>query len=77
MFQNNIVNLLKLNIILHHSQFLKFVIPLMILFYIRLTSPEFVLPLYHTPAGIIIMTVSLAVYAGAYLWGTKIIQISI
>ena len=53
------------------------VIPLMILFYIRLTSPEFVLPLYHTPAGIIIMAVSLAVYAGAYLWGTKIIQISI
>ena len=53
------------------------VIPLMILFYIRLTSPDFILPLYHTPAGIIIMSISLAVYAGAFLWGNRIIEIRV
>ncbi len=51
------------------------VAPMAILAYIRLTSPDFLLPMYANPAGILTMTGCLAVYGVAYLWGEKILEI--
>ena len=53
------------------------VIPLLIIGYVSLTSPGFLDEMYHTPAGILIMTGCLAVYAGAYLWLRRIMAIEI
>ena len=52
-------------------------IPLMILGYVSLTSPEFMEPMYHSLAGTFIMSVSLAVYGFAVWWGRKIMDIQV
>ena len=51
-------------------------IPLIILAYVGLTSPAFLTPLYHNAAGILVMAGCLGVYAAAYMWGRKIMQVS-
>lgn len=52
-------------------------IPLMILAYMRLTSPEFLEVLYGNITGNIFMGICLAVYAIAYLWGKTIVNIEV
>ena len=51
--------------------------PLAIIAYTSLTSPGFLDVCYHSTLGILIMTGALAVYAAAYLWGKKIMQIEV
>ena len=51
--------------------------PLFILGYVRLSSPDFLRPVYHTTAGICLMSVCLDVYTAAFLWGRKIVDISV
>ncbi len=50
-------------------------IPILIILYIRGTSPGFFDPLYHNITGIAIMTVCLILYGMAYKIGKKIITI--
>lgn len=52
-------------------------VPLFILAFMNLTSREFLATLYHNLAGILIMSVCLLVYAGAYLWAEKIVDIEV
>lgn len=53
------------------------VIPFGIIIYLRVFSPGFLDPLYGNPAGILIMTVSLMIYVGAFCWSHKITDISV
>ena len=53
------------------------VMPLGILLYIRVSSPDLLLPLYTSAFGRILMTVCLVAYAGAVLWAEKIVAIEI
>ena len=52
-------------------------VPLVILGYVSLTDPGFLKGMYHTPAGITIMSGCLAVYAAAFWWAGKIMDIRI
>lgn len=52
-------------------------IPLLILFYLSASSPGFLDPLYHNPLGVIVMTVFLMIYLGAFLLIDKIVSIEI
>lgn len=49
--------------------------PILLIAYTSLTSPGFLDVCYHNTLGIAIMTGSLIIYATAYLWGRKIMQI--
>lgn len=51
--------------------------PLGMILYIGITSPSMLSPLYGSPAGILIMTVCLAVYAAAYYISKKIMNIEV
>ncbi len=51
--------------------------PLAIMGYIQLTSPDFLAALYGNLTGRIVMTACLLVYAAAFLWGRKILDIEI
>lgn len=51
--------------------------PLGILAYMKLSAPEFLTPSYGNAAGIMIMTVCLAVYAGCIALGKKITDIRV
>ena len=53
------------------------VIPFGIIIYLRVFSPGFLDPLYGNPAGILIMTVSLMIYVGAFCWSQNITDISV
>lgn len=53
------------------------VIPYGIIIYLKLTSPEFIDPLYGNLAGIIIMTVCLLLLSGANYWAKRIVNIEI
>ena len=52
-------------------------IPLLILAYIKLTSPEFLNAMYGNIAGMVIMGMCFAVYILAYFWGRRIVQIEV
>ena len=52
-------------------------IPCVILLYVQTVSPGFLDGMYHNAAGILIMTISLAVYGTAVLWGRKIVNIEV
>ena len=52
-------------------------IPMLIIFYIKMTSPGFFDPLYHNPIGTGLMTACLIVYAFAYFLGKKMTQIEV
>ena len=51
--------------------------PCGILFYLRLTDPDFLAPLYNTVPGILVMTASLIIYAAAWFLGKRITDISV
>lgn len=53
------------------------VIPFIIISYIDTTSKGFFDSLYHNPAGIIIMTICLAVYLSAFLISRKLVEIEV
>ncbi|MCM1244551.1 MAG: type II secretion system F family protein [Roseburia sp.] len=50
-------------------------VPLLMIVYLRIFSPGFLDPLYRNPAGAAVMTGALLVYAGAFLWGQRIMKI--
>lgn len=52
-------------------------IPLLILAYVKLTSPEFIASMYGNPVGVIVMGTCLFVYVLAYFWGKRIVQIEV
>ena len=52
-------------------------IPILILAYIRLTSPEFLSAMYGNATGIAVMGCCFAVYVAAYFWGRKIVRIEV
>ena len=51
------------------------IMPLGILLYVRMASPDLLNVMYTTITGNLIMTVCLAVYAAAYFWSEKIMDI--
>lgn len=53
------------------------VMPLFILLYIGMTSPDFLGALYHNLLGVIVMSACLAAYGGSVLLAKKIVQIEI
>ncbi|MDO4620622.1 MAG: type II secretion system F family protein [Lachnospiraceae bacterium] len=53
------------------------VMPAGIILYMRVASPGFLDVLYGSAAGTLIMSVCLAVYAGAVRWGMKIVKIEV
>ncbi len=52
-------------------------VPLLILGYIRLTSPEFLDGMYGNMTGSAVMAICLMVYAAAYAWGKSIVDIEV
>ncbi len=52
-------------------------IPALILVYVQTISPGFLDGMYHNPAGILIMSLCLAVYGLAWFWGRKIVNIEV
>ena len=53
------------------------VIPFGIILYLKLTSPEFIEPLYNNLAGFITMTVCLIMYMVSYLIAKRIVRIEV
>lgn len=53
------------------------VIPMGILAYVKLTSPEFISSMYGNLMGTAVMTLCFLVYVTAYFWGRKIIRIEV
>lgn len=52
-------------------------VPFLIILYMKMTFGEFLEVLYGNPAGAAVMSVCLAVYVGAYMYGRKIIRIEV
>lgn len=52
-------------------------VPLGILLYVNLTSPEFISSMYKNIVGAVIMSVCLIVYVGAYMVGKHLIEVEI
>ena len=52
-------------------------VPFMILIYVGAASPGFLDVMYYNPAGICIMSLCLAMYVAAFLWGKKIVEIEV
>lgn len=53
------------------------IVPIGILFFFRLTSPQFITGLYGNLPGIVIMTVALIVYGIAFFLGVKIVEVEV
>lgn len=51
--------------------------PAAVILYVRLCSGEFLNGLYHNPTGILVATICLFIYFGAYLLGKRMVQIEI
>lgn len=52
-------------------------VPFFIILYISVTSPGFFEPLYHNLLGIVVMTVCVVFYTGAYLLSERIVNIDV
>ncbi len=52
-------------------------VPMGIIFYIRVSNPGYFDSLYHNLAGVLIMTATLALYLAAYLLSEKILEITL
>lgn len=52
-------------------------IPILILAYIRLSSPEFLTAMYGNVTGVAVMSICFVVYVAAYFWGRKIVRIEV
>ena len=53
------------------------VIPLFILAYVNITSPDFLQVMYHNLTGVLIMSACLCVYFAAWMWGRSIMKIEV
>lgn len=53
------------------------VVPIAMIGYVRMTTPDYFQVLYHNVFGIVIMSMCLAVYAAAYLLSCKIMDIEV
>lgn len=53
------------------------VIPMIILLYVKLCCGGFIESLYHCLSGVLIMTVFLIIYAVAYVWSKRIMDIEV
>ncbi len=53
------------------------VVPVAIIGYVRLTTPDYFDVMYHNSFGIFVMTVCLLIYAGAYFLSGKIMDIEV
>lgn len=53
------------------------IIPLLLLAYVGISSPDFISPLYRNLFGQIVMSICLAVYGAAFLLSEKIIRIEV
>lgn len=51
------------------------VMPFVMIFFLKTTSKSFVLPLYNTVIGRVVMTILLLVFACCYIWSNKITDI--
>jgi tight adherence protein B len=51
------------------------VLPPLMLAFLSLSSPDYIAPLYGTPAGALVMTMCLAVMGAAFYWSTRITDI--
>lgn len=60
-----------------YEQKIMTVMPAAVLVYVRICSSEFLEGLYHNLAGILVMTICLCIYAGAYLLGKRMVQFEI
>ncbi len=52
-------------------------VPLFILAYLMLSSPDFLAPLYHNPFGVFLMSIFLLLYLSAFLIIEKIVSIEV
>ncbi len=52
-------------------------VPFAMVCYIKLSFPEFVKVLYGNPLGVTVMTVCLAIYAGAFEYGKRLVEIEV
>lgn len=53
------------------------VVPILILAYVRLSSPEFLASMYGNVTGTAVMTICFGVYLAAWFWGRKIVRIEV
>lgn len=53
------------------------IMPFGMIIYLRITSPEFIEPLYGNLFGAAVMSVCLVVYAAAFMLGRKITDIKV
>lgn len=53
------------------------VMPLAIVFYMRLSAPDLLEPLYTTMTGRVVMLACLGVYGVAYFWAERIVRIEV
>lgn len=60
-----------------YEQKLMTVMPAGVILYIRVCSGEFLEELYHNAAGVLVMSVCLGIYVGAYLLGKRMVQFEI
>ncbi len=49
--------------------------PVLVLFFLRITSPEYLQPLYQTGAGALIMTLALLAIGAGYYWSDRIMEV--
>ena len=59
------------------EQLMMSAIPILILLYVGVTSPDFLEGLYHSAIGVIVMSIALVVYVLSFLWGQKLMDIRI
>lgn len=59
------------------EQKIMFIVPLLILLFFKLSSPDFIACLYGNALGVGIMTLALLLYGAAVYWGIKIISIEV
>ena len=59
------------------EQFIMSMMPAGIILYLQISSPGFLSVLYGNPVGICAMTACVAIYAGAYWMGRKIVDIEV
>lgn len=51
--------------------------PVLIIAYVSISSPDFLQVCYSTLAGRLVMTMALLIYAAAYLWGKHVMKIEV
>ncbi|MDR3304657.1 MAG: hypothetical protein LBS85_01295 [Clostridiales Family XIII bacterium] len=51
--------------------------PIVILLFLRLNSPDYLTPLYSTAAGMFVMAAALAALAASFVWSSRIMEIEV